>query len=381
MALEQYIVIVIPKTIAWPLRPDARQRLRMLLTTTAPIVYTDSGVRAFHLGDAADFESLLGQQAECIQLGTDPISIDVLQVCTGAASIWRCVASGAFQLRHRVSDQKLTIAFVNDAVAVSADGHRWTREHLLVATGRDIDMGSLGAADFVWIEIDLRLLAESNFEAVLNVSRKTNMVLSTERAPMAELRSYVNDVLDKCKRDGTIVKSAGIWTRIESELLRRIGAVLRSSSAGAYAERERKAFSLVQRVESFMWENVEEPLTLKRICANTDCRMRTLIYCFKECFGIGPITYLKTLRLNAVHRRLKKARGAVRIFDVATDYGFWHMGHFSTDYKRMFGVTPTETVWWARSREHSSSEPCPVPVDPRAVPMRDRPHLTASFLK
>jgi AraC family ethanolamine operon transcriptional activator len=79
--------------------------------------------------------------------------------------------------------------------------------------------------------------------------------------------------------------------------------------------------------------------------------MRTLIYSFKDWFGMGPIAYLKLLRLNAVHRRLKEPRESVRIFDVAADFGFWHMGHFSTNYKRVFGVTPTQTVSAARSRD------------------------------
>ena len=55
--------------------------------------------------------------------------------------------------------------------------------------------------------------------------------------------------------------------------------------------------------------------------------------------------YLKRLRLNGVRRALQRAHKArTRIIDVATAWGFWHMGHFATDYRRMFGEAPSQTL-------------------------------------
>ena len=31
------------------------------------------------------------------------------------------------------------------------------------------------------------------------------------------------------------------------------------------------------------------------------------------------------------------------VADIAARWGFWHMGHFSQDYKALFGETPTQT--------------------------------------
>ncbi|MEO1130540.1 MAG: helix-turn-helix domain-containing protein, partial [Planctomycetota bacterium] len=41
---------------------------------------------------------------------------------------------------------------------------------------------------------------------------------------------------------------------------------------------------------------------------------------------------------------LRSARSDVRIADVAGAHGFWHMGQFAADYRRMFGERPSETV-------------------------------------
>jgi AraC family ethanolamine operon transcriptional activator len=34
----------------------------------------------------------------------------------------------------------------------------------------------------------------------------------------------------------------------------------------------------------------------------------------------------------------------MHISDVALKYGFFHPSHFSQDYKKMFGETPTQTL-------------------------------------
>ncbi len=39
----------------------------------------------------------------------------------------------------------------------------------------------------------------------------------------------------------------------------------------------------------------------------------------------------------------------LRIADIANRYGFWHMGQFAADYRRMFAELPSET--WKRAVE------------------------------
>jgi AraC family ethanolamine operon transcriptional activator len=57
------------------------------------------------------------------------------------------------------------------------------------------------------------------------------------------------------------------------------------------------------------------------------------------------VRFLRALRLNGVHRDLKAAKPPGNsIQDIAATWGFWHLGHFVTDYKRMFAELPTETL-------------------------------------
>ncbi len=71
---------------------------------------------------------------------------------------------------------------------------------------------------------------------------------------------------------------------------------------------------------------------------------RTLDRAFKERFGVSPKQYIVTKRLVGVRRTLLAAPLATKITDVANDWGFWHLGRFSSDYKRMFGELPSNTL-------------------------------------
>ena len=80
------------------------------------------------------------------------------------------------------------------------------------------------------------------------------------------------------------------------------------------------------------------------ICAATDLSWRSLDRAFKECLGIGPKRYLLNLRLSQARRQLKSAPPGTKVVNIANDWGFWHMGDFAREYKKMFGELPTESL-------------------------------------
>ena len=106
-----------------------------------------------------------------------------------------------------------------------------------------------------------------------------------------------------------------------------------------------RRLTAVRRCEAYMRDHVDATLTLLDLSQVSGMRSRSLINAFEAVTGYSPMDYLKRLRLNGVHRTLQRTRGdAIRIIDVATDWGFWHMGHFTADYRMMFGETPSQTL-------------------------------------
>lgn len=106
----------------------------------------------------------------------------------------------------------------------------------------------------------------------------------------------------------------------------------------------------VRRCEDYMREHVDATLSLLDLSQVSGMRSRSLINAFEAVTGYSPMDYLKRLRLNAVHRALCCAdKTHTRIIDVATEWGFWHMGHFTSDYHALFGETPSQTLLKARA--------------------------------
>lgn len=102
---------------------------------------------------------------------------------------------------------------------------------------------------------------------------------------------------------------------------------------------------LMKQAEEMLLENIDRPWTVHDLCMALHVSERTLRYSFQEYFGMAPMTYLKIQRLNGVRCQLKASTAnQVTVTNVAVQWGFWHMGQFAKDYKKMFGECPSETL-------------------------------------
>jgi len=88
----------------------------------------------------------------------------------------------------------------------------------------------------------------------------------------------------------------------------------------------------------------DRAVNVLELCAHLHVSRRTLQYCFQEAFGMAPNVYLRTLRLNGARRDLRHAaQRAQSVQDIAASWGFWHLSQFALDYRRLFGVRPSDT--------------------------------------
>jgi AraC-like DNA-binding protein len=101
---------------------------------------------------------------------------------------------------------------------------------------------------------------------------------------------------------------------------------------------------VARRAEEFMHAHLHEPITLHQICKAARASERTVEYAFNELYAMGAKKFLRVLRLNRAQRLLRSPEAKfIAVQDIAHSCGFWHMGHFSTNYRRLFGEAPTQT--------------------------------------
>jgi len=105
-----------------------------------------------------------------------------------------------------------------------------------------------------------------------------------------------------------------------------------------------KRSSVLKNAEQFMIGNLKTDVTTKDICDNSKVSQRNLEYIFKDFYGIPPKKFFNLLRLNALNKELRQRLKKTNIVNIAQDYGFFHRGRLATDYKKLFGELPSETL-------------------------------------
>lgn len=118
-----------------------------------------------------------------------------------------------------------------------------------------------------------------------------------------------------------------------------------SYSSEISAEGPSLAPSFVKRVERYIEDNAHEPISIVDMAEHVGVSSRSLFTGFRRYRNTSPMLYLKEIRLRRVNEELQRLScGSATVTAVAFRWGFSHLGHFTTDYKRRFGENPSETL-------------------------------------
>jgi AraC-like DNA-binding protein len=83
---------------------------------------------------------------------------------------------------------------------------------------------------------------------------------------------------------------------------------------------------------------------LPEICAAIGVPERTLRLCCQEQLAMSPKQYLTRRRMHLVRRALLAAVAETTVTEIATRFGFWHLGRFSAGYQAIFDELPSATL-------------------------------------
>jgi AraC-like DNA-binding protein len=109
----------------------------------------------------------------------------------------------------------------------------------------------------------------------------------------------------------------------------------------------------VQRACTYICAHLRARITLADLCDAAGAGARTLEYGFRQFYDVGPMTFLRSIRLSRVRRDLSHvASSGGSVAASARRWHFSHMGQFSRDYRRLFGESPSNTLARARDRLH-----------------------------
>ena len=169
-------------------------------------------------------------------------------------------------------------------------------------------------------------------------------MLRCDPSAMLGLRTWLGTLCDAV-RSGAAPSAERLQYALENDLPRRLLETLgdgRVTETYASVKVRRHA---IQRAQDHIDAAGGHRVTLRDMAKAAGVSERTLQYAFLEHFGVSPNAYLREMRLNHVRSELKRSDPRTTLVaDVANRWGFWHMGQFAKDYRRLFDVRPSETL-------------------------------------
>src|ERR1700730_2547271 len=96
----------------------------------------------------------------------------------------------------------------------------------------------------------------------------------------------------------------------------------------------------IQRIADHMNSNLHRKLSLNDLARSANLSRSRMSYLFKTQTGMSPGLYLKTLRLKKACELLETT--SISIKEVRANVGMQDQSHFIREFKRVYGVTPSQ---------------------------------------
>lgn len=240
-------------------------------------------------------------------------------------------------------------------VDVHNAGCVWQRQRLspgqLVVHGPDTESDHCSARQSKSMGLSLNGV---ELDKAANVLLNTNVAATPRTWAALSVQPEANNaftrdlrlLISRATTDPTLLLTAE-GHRLEQECVRSLVAMLAPETTIRECLSLAGRADLVRRAEEFMRAHLGDPIGAIDMCNELQVSDRTLRLAFQKKYHLGPMTYYRCLRLNAVRSRLK-ANQVQSIAALAQEFGFHHLGNFAGDYRRLFGEKPSQTLHYRR---------------------------------
>jgi AraC family ethanolamine operon transcriptional activator len=218
----------------------------------------------------------------------------------------------------------------------------------IVVRGADVGIDNLAArgAEIINVSVRVDLLRKAAAHALpfdADPARINWQCHRVEPNQLATLIQLVESITERSSLDTNELDPSDVRAMEEDFVMSTLDILSSQKESVCNQVRGNRA-AIIRRGEAYLREHLASPVGLIDMCEELGVSARTVQYAFRERFGIGPIEYLRMLRLHAVKSDLKLASHQKRtVRDVATNWGYRHLGNFASDYNRHFGVLPSKT--------------------------------------
>ena len=127
----------------------------------------------------------------------------------------------------------------------------------------------------------------------------------------------------------------------EEELLKEFDFLLKDIfGIEVYDSRDKKLIAV--KMKNYLDEKFRTNVTNQLLAASFGFVPSYLVSIFKACYGLTPMDYLVTKRIDEA--KILLADGSLKIKDIASGVGYEDSLYFSKVFKKFTGVSPKEYV-------------------------------------
>ncbi len=304
-------------------------------------------------GQFRDFDELSAAtrawDLDFVQLDAGPAPAALTQVSTPDLLIQRFRFGRTYFQRGASSPSMRTFGFAGPgAHDVRMFGGDLTASDLaLFRTGGDFESVSQPGFACLAISIDAARLDEAF--AAIEMSCPSDWqaaecgLLRVDPKILQRMRSRGTQILDALDANPGVLGQSELLEELTFHLPIDLALAIQSADGAPRLPNSRVRDLALRRALSFIEAHLDEAITNRSLCEEVGIGWTTLVHVFREHFGVTPKVYLRSARLHCTRRDLLDTAPEAPIADVANRWGFWHMGQFAADYKRLFGELPSDT--------------------------------------
>ncbi len=131
----------------------------------------------------------------------------------------------------------------------------------------------------------------------------------------------------------------------ERELLTRLALVIGQAEAFRGIKNRVDRMNTFRKARAFLHEMADSTVYLAELSAAAEVPERTLRDIFQSILGVSPLRYLQLRRMRQVRHTLQQSSSNEHsVKEIALSRGFWELGRFAVEYKRLFGESPSQTL-------------------------------------
>lgn len=175
----------------------------------------------------------------------------------------------------------------------------------------------------------------SELIAATGVNPLQPIIHATRNRHIPVLFRHIQQAL-RAKKSNAQLRSIGYLYQLLGEYCETLSA---SAAAGFVAEAE--SDRVVQQAIHYLSTQYAEPITIEMMAESLGYNRAYLSRIFKRHTKMTPVTFLLKLRVDKA-RQLLRERLELTIEQIASSVGFYDPLYFSKQFRRLYGVSPSE---------------------------------------